>query len=1130
MTCSSLMRTSLATLAVCAFAAAASAQDYAITTYGNLSGNKYVAPPSSGTTRLTLGQDSTTSVTLPFDFPYFGAVYSSAWVCSNGFIQFGVSTPSPNNATAPANWSNASFPIQSSTELGIVAPYWDELGDPSVTGAVKTWASGTAPTRVFYVSWEGVAHYSVSAASSLTFQVQLYEGSGRIIFAYKQDSSTTTWGGGYFSNSATRSSYSMGLQSPPGDGRYSCYSTQNPSYPGYSLSGGTGSADYGRPPTDYQFDPRIVTYTGTVLYDRIVSDANGIGASAPQTGQVCALMPIEVRRADGSLGFKGTTDANGFFSIKTFALAATTSGSFNVLASCPAALVHTGSSTAATPFTFKSSQSFAGNTGTTTALGTITIGAAADSTGNGRAPLHIARLIQTTFEWVATRTTKPLGQLDVLYDTSSSLATVYVYPNVTNNLPAQLRVGSTGSSNPDAWDAFPIRREYGRHVLAAIAAAPTSTLGVDTRFDAVTNAENALAEAFGCYLHAAISKETQFTDGLTANTANVIAIEEPTLTSAKGIDVAGWVGAALFDLVDANNESWDWIDGTAGTAADRPFLAAATLTAPVTFSSFYTAWGTLGYDGLGLSRIAIHYGLLADDTSERNDAAAEASALGALGVRRDAQVLNIYNEDWFQVDVASAAPHLVADVSFDRLTLNTKLTLQIQDTTGTVLATGAGVGGSGPIRATSGAAPAGTYRVRVRHDSGVRIPAYAVQVYAPLAASSQPFVPWTVGRPYAVNLTASGGVPPYTLAVAPTYVKPAGLVLDSQNLRVTGTPVEAGQHYFVLQLSDSGQPANVWPFPIQFTVHDVFTFSYGPFVGFPLGRALKWPAPIHGGTRPFTVSVNSGALPSGITFDAAAVQFNGTADTPGPAKFGMDGIDVAGSADARTTTGVVCVPFTAAATPADLAADESACGWFFDAVAGSKASLSVKTAKGRAKRSLAAVVIGPDGSVVTGGKIRPGTGVASLTSVPCASSGRYYCIVSSASGDATQLLATVKLAPPVAAGAKVDLFAPGATQPIDFGALAGAVLTVKGTPDKASGLKVTVQALIDPDGRVLDLPTEMKLVPAGNGFSLTGTLAVSGTWRVIISALPGGTGRLTWSLKVKEPKGVAFDADSIPAK
>jgi hypothetical protein len=1124
------MRAAVAALAVCALSAAALAQDYTVTTYANTTGNKYVAPPSSGVTKLALVQDSAVSVNLPFDFPYFGAVYGTAWVCSNGFIQLGVSTPSPNNASAPANWSNATFPIQSTTEQGMLAPYWDELADPSVTGAVKTWTSGTSPNRVFYVSWEGVAHYTVTAVSSITFQIQLFEGTGRIIFAYKQDSSPSTWGGNYYSNSYTRSSYSMGIQSPPGDGRYVCASTQNPSYPAYSQSGGTVNTDYGRPPTDYQFDPRVVTFTGTVLYDRIVSDANGIGASPPQTGQICALMPVEVRRADGSLGFKGTTDATGFFSIKTFALAATTSGSLNVLASCPACLVHNGSSSAATPFAFKTGQTFAGNTGATTALGTISIGAAADASGNGRAPLHIARLVQTTSEWVALRTTKSLGTLDVFYDPASSISTAYVYANPGNNLPAQLRVGSTGSSNPDAWDAFSIRKEYGRHVLATIAAPPTSTLGVDTRFDAVTNPENAFAEAFGCYLHAAISHETQFTDGLTATTATVYSIEEPSLTSPNGIDVAGWDAAALYDLVDAANEPWDWVDGTAGSAADRPFAAAATLTAPVTFTNFYAAWGTLGYDGLALSRIAIHYGLLADDGSERNDAASEATPLGPLGVRRDAQVLNVYNEDWFQVDAATPVPHLVADVDFDRLTLNTKVTVEIQDTAGTVLATGAAIGGSGPIRATSGAVGAGTYRVRIRHDSGVRIPSYTVQAYAPLDVSNQPFVPWTVNRPYSVGLTASGGVPPYTLAVAPTYVKPAGLVLDSQGLRVSGTPVESGDHFFVLQLSDAGQPANTWSLPVQLTVHDAFTFSYADFVGFPLGRTLKWPAPIHGGTLPFTVSIDSGALPSGISFDPAAVQFSGTPDTPGPVAFGMQGSDAAGSTDAKTTTGVVCVPFGAGPTQADLAAGASACGFFFDAVAGSKASVAVKTAKGGAKRTLSATVIGPDGAPVTGGIVRAGTGKATITSVPCAASGRYYCILSSAAGDATQLLATVKSAPPSAYAGKVALFAPGDTQPVVFGALAGAVLTLKGTPEKGSGLKLAVQALIDPTGRVLDLTTETKLTPVGDGFVLTATLPVSGTWRASISALPGGTGKLAWSLKLKEPKGVTFDADSIPTK
>ena len=127
-------------------------------------------------------------------------------------------------------------------------------------------------------------------------------------------------------------------------------------------------------------------------------------------------------------------------------------------------------------------------------------------------------------------------------------------------------------------------------------------------------------------------------------------------------------------------------------------------------------------------------------------------------------------------------------------------------------------------------------------------------------------------------------------------------------------------------------------------------------------------------------------------------------------------------------------------------------------------------------------------------------------------------------------MAAVRITPPSSVSGKDDLFAPSDTLPITFGALAGAQLTVKGVPEKSSGLKLIAQVLYDPTGRAVDLKTEVKLVPAGNGFTLTGTLPISGTWRLVISALPGSTGKMSYSLKIKQPKGVVFDADTIPAK
>jgi len=58
-----------------------------------------------------------------------------------------------------------------------------------------------------------------------------------------------------------------------------------------------------------------------------------------------------------------------------------------------------------------------------------------------------------------------------------------------------------------------------------------------------------------------------------------------------------------------------------------------------------------------------------------------------------------------------------------------------------------------------------------------------------------------VGMPYSQTLTASGGTPPYTFAVAPGSLPP-GLSLSSAGV-LSGTPTTAGSSTFAVMVTDS---------------------------------------------------------------------------------------------------------------------------------------------------------------------------------------------------------------------------------------------------------------------------------------------------------------------------------------
>jgi hypothetical protein len=130
----------------------------------------------AGGTRLTLGDDTAATVTLPFSFSLYEQSFTSVKVSSNGYLVFGASA-----ATRPFN---VSIP-DSTAPNGFVAPYWDDL-DPSAGGAVWHSTEGAAPNRKFVVSWIDVPQFRGN--NGVTFQVILEEATGDAVFQYADSS------------------------------------------------------------------------------------------------------------------------------------------------------------------------------------------------------------------------------------------------------------------------------------------------------------------------------------------------------------------------------------------------------------------------------------------------------------------------------------------------------------------------------------------------------------------------------------------------------------------------------------------------------------------------------------------------------------------------------------------------------------------------------------------------------------------------------------------------------------------------------------------------------------------------------------------------------------------------------
>lgn len=139
-----------------------------------------------------------TAIALPFDFPFYATRVNTVTLSRAGYLAVGGSTAiDSSNETIPHD-ETSSFSARA-----FIAPWWDSLG---VTGATYRYAVvGAAPARVVIVEWTRVPSSSSASATPMTFQARLYEGSGRIQFAY--DVATPS-----------AASASVGIQSELGNG------------------------------------------------------------------------------------------------------------------------------------------------------------------------------------------------------------------------------------------------------------------------------------------------------------------------------------------------------------------------------------------------------------------------------------------------------------------------------------------------------------------------------------------------------------------------------------------------------------------------------------------------------------------------------------------------------------------------------------------------------------------------------------------------------------------------------------------------------------------------------------------------------------------------------------------------
>ena len=146
----------------------------------------------SGGTAVSVNIDDKWSplITLPFNFCFYGQMYNTCKIGSNGAIKFG------NFSSTFHPWSfSATCPSSALTDMGNVYGIYHDI-DPSVAGGtIKWYLLGSAPCRIFVVVFNNLAHFNCNSKRS-THMMVLYETTNAIDVYVQKKELCSSWNGG----------------------------------------------------------------------------------------------------------------------------------------------------------------------------------------------------------------------------------------------------------------------------------------------------------------------------------------------------------------------------------------------------------------------------------------------------------------------------------------------------------------------------------------------------------------------------------------------------------------------------------------------------------------------------------------------------------------------------------------------------------------------------------------------------------------------------------------------------------------------------------------------------------------------------------------------------------------------
>ena len=163
----------------------------------------------------------------------------------------------------------------------------------------------------------------------------------------------------------------------------------------------------------------------------------------------------------------------------------------------------------------------------------------------------------------------------------------------------------------------------------------------------------------------------------------------------------------------------------------------------------------------------------------------------------------------------------------------------------------------------------------------------------------------TVNTAYTGVIPVTGGTAPYSCSIT-TGTLPAGLTLGA-NCTITGTPTTAGSSTVTVKATDSANPSNTGTGGVTVTVNGgTATLTIGNPPTATVSTAYTGTIPVAGGTGPYSCTIASGSLPTGLTLGAGCV-ITGTPTATGSSTVQVTATDSASPRDTSTGPSTITV-------------------------------------------------------------------------------------------------------------------------------------------------------------------------------------------------------------------------------